>query len=221
MPKTGDGAREGIENRYHLGWFLTRLRQMLSDFAEEVTEKEFARSVEICARDQIDAEILNRGPARAVSLIAQMFATASKEVFVLTGCLTAQTDDGEEIYSDKRIIDEVENFARRAGSRLVIISEHQIHGGDNNPLIRTLSDLQKGCNAQVEVYENAAKTLSEEERQHFIVVDGRAWRFETCDLNHAALANFNDPSIGERLREMFLGFIDRVRIETSGAKRLI
>ncbi len=140
--------------------------------------------------------IQNKTPAHACIIISSLFAKAEKTVDIVCGVL----DD--IAYGDPEVIDGAISFVKRGG-RLRIVLEQEV------PYARSkfLSGLcASGIMSDIELKVSAAEMITLY-KFHFLLADGRHYRFQADRASFAATARFgaSDAQSMERVFEIIFG----------------
>jgi hypothetical protein len=165
-----------------------------------MTLEEFMELVDECAKDRRDFTIPNSSPEHARILIAKLFDTAKREVCLVTGRLVESTK-GKQVYAWANLIAAAKTFLRRPNSVLRIISIDPIQKGNQNRFLKALlSDPLRVGDIVIYRGDKLVKKLT---KQHFMVTDMNAYRFETSNTKVNAIANFGDKKTAKWLRQRF------------------
>lgn len=155
--------------------------------------------VERLAKSNSSEKIPNATIDHAAVLIENLFAHAREKVRILSGQLN------KDVYGASGVFDKARDFLRgecgvsnEEKKQLEILLEAPLSDIGENPLVRMCREYPDTCKVK---YISGDK--DKEINCHFIVADGKAWRFEPDKRTPAAIACFNDPEIGKQLDEMF------------------
>lgn len=133
--------------------------------------------------------IQNKTPAHAGVLIAALFDKAEQEVLIVSGSL-----DGRAYGTDEAVV-AASNFLSRNDAQLSIVIEQPVTFAENR-FLSLLRDLQLiGTNRVI------LRRTPQRAPFHFLLADGKHFRFEADPTKHEAIAQFGAPSI--ELRNAF------------------
>ena len=167
------------------------------------TYVEAVRSAAIKAGLGKSEVIFNRSPEHAGILIASLISTSQSKVDILSGCLSS------EVYAYSRVIEE----ARSASSRGNLTIRIALDGRDGDRIL-LVDELRSQLHNSAFINAFRADTVSldvryvpteasEQYKNHFVVVDGTAFRYERNFRNTEAFANFNDKKNANELLRRF------------------
>ncbi len=150
---------------------------------------------------------LNPGPQHAAVVLSNLFNTAEASVVLYSGNLNG------EISKDTTYQSSVYNFLCRGGDLKILLEDY-----DNNsdaPMLKMLKS------AKTNHYKVIAKKhpfflehKETQEKVHFAVADGKAYRYEHDTDNYLATGSFNNPENAMPLTQLFLDmFQDAETIE--------
>lgn len=152
--------------------------------------------------DQKSSETIpNASISHAAVVIENLFSHADKSIRIFTGELN------KEVYSLSAVREAAKDFlAKRAGT-LEILIQNLLGAGDisEHQLIRDCLE-NSNCKVQYVTDENDKKINC-----HFIVADGRAWRFEPDKNTFEAIACFNDQDSAKKLESIFNTIFPRAK----------
>lgn len=158
--------------------------------------------VERLAKTNSSERIPNATIDHATVLIENLFAHAHEKVRILSGQLNKDVYGASEILGKARTFLRGECGVSNEGKKRleILLQEPQLDIGEN-PLVRMCKEEPEFSNiCEVKCISDAK---DREISCHFIVADGKAWRFEPDKRTPAAIACFNEPEIGKQLDEMF------------------
>lgn len=150
--------------------------------------------------------INNSSTEHAVPLVAKLFARGRQEILLFTGSLSPK------IYAKKSVVDALGVFLiGRSGKVRVLIQDDDVTVPDERIALSEgglISKLKTQFGNDV-VNSITVSRASEHTRstvkQHFLVVDGKGFRFEPDNTKHEAVASFNLPKVAEELKKTFDG----------------
>lgn len=158
--------------------------------------------VERLAKSNSSEKIPNATIDHAAVLIENLFAHAHEKVRILSGQLNKNVYGASGVFEKARAFLRGEHEAsKEGGRRFEILLEAPSSDIGENPLVRLCREETEFSNICEVKYISDPK--DKEINCHFILVDGKAWRFEPDKETPAAIACFNDPEIGKQLDEMF------------------
>lgn len=166
----------------------------------------YRKLVERLSESNSSERIPNATVAHAAVLIENLFSHACESVRILSGQLN------KDVYGLSGVYEKAIGFLRGGANReprkrLEILLESPPDDISDNPLVRACKEdpeLSELCDVKI-ISDEKDKAIS----CHFIVADGKAWRFEPNKETPAAIACFNEPEIGKQLDEMFSVLFER------------
>lgn len=147
-------------------------------------EFNYEKWVEECYQKKLNQEIHNASRDNALLLFKTLFDQAirdGKDVKIISCRLLA------DFYND--LTDRLETLLEK-GNTVSVIVEKDINDKENN-------NFYKKCQENLKIASNFAGL------PNFIVVGDNAFRYETDKNSTKAIANFNDPSMGEFIVDLF------------------
>lgn len=168
---------------------------------------EYERYVRTCVnrsfsrkRDAEDKPIIfNRSVAHASTLIKILASSAKATIDVVSGNLNL------EVYGASPVIEAFRHFLEEPQARLrVVLDNFQV--GSVPPFIHeVMSDggYNERANAEKIEVRIATPEVADQIKFHFLVVDGRSYRFEEDKTKFDAIAQFNNEELGRRLTTRF------------------
>jgi hypothetical protein len=134
--------------------------------------------------------IVNRSGSHASVVIEHIIRAATSSLDMLTGHLH------EPIYGAAEIMIAMREFLDRPAARLRVLSEQRI--ADSHPIRALIACARAEVDLRVMPDPLAAITDF-----HFILADGRSFRFEGDKHTFEAHAQFGEQKLGERLKAVF------------------
>lgn len=173
----------------------------LSDITNGMpTPEGYTRLVEYCATNNITLPLSNGHWKHAATLLKWFFRIGKDRVFILTGKLH------EKVFDDPETIKYTSEFIRGGGKVSIAFTEAVSHN-----LILSRPFVKDSMDAALETDPSGKKNLFvlkdassiAPHASHFMVVDGRGFRFETDHSRSIATANFDNSEIAKRLEIVF------------------
>ena len=155
----------------------------------------YRAKVEALAKEQQGKPLYNDSIEHAAIILQSMVSYAQRSVKLLTGELNV------DAYGRRAILDEIKHFVEDESHSLQILYENealrQRDAGEEHPFFRVVTG--KGG---VEL-RHVPPRLQSRYDFHFIVVDGRSYRFEPNKKKFEAVAAFGDEEGGKKLEGLF------------------
>lgn len=161
------------------------------DVSELQTYRNYVQKV--ADAEDVQELIFNRTKQHAAVIIEIMFAKAQETIQILTGALMPA------VYGTEDVIKLAKKFLERPQSEIRIIAETPIDL-QTHPLfaaLRTQNLLNK-----VQLWQAPPDVVSTYPH-HFIVVDGRHFRYEKSRDAHEAFIQFGTTEVGSKLKQTF------------------
>lgn len=138
-----------------------------------------------------DTEIIqNRDQEHAAVLFKAMFDNAKSRIRIFSGGLI------QNFYGDTTMIESARRFLERENTRIEVIVESDLDGGNSNPFVELLNRFpQSNYLGSIGTQPNSV--------QHFVTMDDIGFRFEEDKETFEAVACFNDPTLTKDLIEVF------------------
>lgn len=133
----------------------------------------------------------------ASALIENLLSHAESRVRIFTGKLNP------EVYGRENIVDAISIFLKNPDARIEILTQDGLDDSVENPFIVVCQNKKNQC---------AIKNVSESDKLlegHFVVVDDKAYRFESNKNKLSAVACFNNKNIALKLVDAFENMFDR------------
>lgn len=163
--------------------------------------EEYRSMVTAVAQSADGRVIVNRSEAHAAVVIEYVIRSAVTELSILTGNLH------RPVYANPGVVDSLRTFfEKNAAANIRLLSEAPIDA--DHPLLAVLSQHASRVDMRVIQPDTARKILF-----HFIVADGRSFRFEADKTKFEALAQFGEPQIGSELKAVFDKLFARVSVK--------
>jgi hypothetical protein len=158
---------------------------------------EYFELIDKFAKNFEELTIPNSEPIHAAYLIKTFFKNAQSTIRIFTGSLF------EGVYGDKNLQEEARNFLRKDENNSIRIAYQESLDINNSTLIQTiLNDDQKKGSLKIW---NASEKYPDF-KNHFAVMDDKAFRFEIDHVTTKAIANFGDFANAKKL----VGIFDKI-----------
>jgi hypothetical protein len=157
--------------------------------------------IDKCAKEKMNFEISNGDSTHAIYLLNTFFKYAKKEICIYTGSLS------DSIFGSEQLIGTAINFLKRDKDATVkIVFQESIDRESilSRKFIRSILD-NKLIKNRLKVW--TASSVFNAITNHFALMDGLAYRFETDHEQKKAIANFGDLASAETLKKAFSDII--------------
>ncbi|HZL58978.1 MAG TPA: hypothetical protein VFC38_04700 [Stellaceae bacterium] len=145
----------------------------------------------MAAGDKPSETFSNFSHEHAAVVIAAIFRHARNHVEILTGALDP------DVYCTQEVIDAAVAFARQPGASIRVLPERPI--APNHALLAALA--AANLRNRIIIYDLIQR--SSNELFHFVVADGRHYRFEQNREEMTAIIQFGEPKLCTGLHEYF------------------
>jgi len=150
---------------------------------------QYRTAVEALANEKPNKRFSNKGAQHAAVVVEQIFRGATDTVRVFSGSLSS------DIYLQEPVKASIQQFLQRPNTSLWVITQTAIDPA-TEAFIRRIA-------TEGRVVVVSAPESARELGNHFMVADGRAYRFEVDGKNREAVVNFNEPGIATALAASF------------------
>jgi len=148
--------------------------------------------------------IPNATVAHATVLIENLFSHAKSKVCIFSGQLN------KEVYGNSNVFNNAVAFLSKPTSELEILIEDPPADVMENDLV--LACIKRGEGAGKCTIKFVQTPQDKEINCHFIIVDGKSWRFEPDKRSAAAIACFDDDIFGKQLDDIFSSMFSRAAL---------
>lgn len=166
----------------------------------EKEQKEYYETIDRCAEEEIDLTIYNSDPKHASYLLTTLLSRAKSEVCIYTGGLS------ETVFADQSLINKAIEFLKGNVSHKIRIVFQEKNNQDKllgNAFVKAIiSEGSLGSLIdRLELWQ--ASEYCYDIKNHFTVMDRKAFRYETDHGKKTAVANFGDKDSAKTLFDMF------------------
>jgi hypothetical protein len=155
---------------------------------------EYFALINECARTSKDLTIPNSEPKHAAYLIKTLFKNAEANIRIFTGHLF------EGVFGDQDLQEEACKFLREDANHSIRIAYQARLDISNSTFIQTILN-DKQTKGSLKVWDASEKYSNF--KNHFAVMDDKAFRFEIDHDSTRAVANFGDQANASRLVAVF------------------
>ena len=159
---------------------------------------EYQKRIEQKAKEDSSDLISNSTAEHAKILIATIFYKASKNIKILTGYLNPL------VYDDRRVIDSIIWFLRKPNTKVEIVVQENHSSLNSNELVNSTKD-KSNCTIK------EANEQDKNEEYHFIVADGKSFRYEPNKEKSVGIGCFNNTKFASLLTTKFQEIFKRAK----------
>jgi len=165
--------------------------------------KRFEKSVDYFAKNNMNFPFKNSGEDHAGIVISRLFKHATSIIKIYARDLQG------EICDKPFILQEIDNFLNKKGSRLEILLKDR--SPQQSSKVKTLIENIQHAHLNKVYVKDASQAflkaigniLPDDKDNFFITGDKKMYRLEYDNIRHAAICNFNDSSTVKRLNKIF------------------
>ena len=162
---------------------------------KEIKDKffeEYKKLVEEAANKQSKEFILNEDVIHAQVVIENLFLNAKKNINIFSGELNP------EVYSSSGVVNNIKRFLEKKANRISILLQNGNNSKlEDNAFVKLCRGFEQKC--QIKMVNEKDKNR----KNHFITVDGQAYRFEPDNKKPKAIACFNDKKFSMEIDKQF------------------
>lgn len=163
---------------------------------------DYRKIIQRLASDQVNERIPNGAPQHASILIETMFNHAVAEMRIFSKALT------NDVYATDEIVDAAKAFFSKSYARLFILLQKkptsEIEWIKEHKLLLALREIDNPKSDYRNIQIRYAKgSYTEDDANHFAVMDNDAFRYELDHNNRTAVANFNEPETAKSFIKAF------------------
>ena len=159
---------------------------------------EYQSRIDQKARGNSSDLISNGTTEHAKILITTIFGKATRKIEIFTGFLNP------EVYDDQRLIDSALRFLKKENTKMDVIVQEDDHTLISNALVNATKEKENFTIKE-------AGVKDKKEKCHFIVADGKSFRYEPDREKSTGIGCFYNTEVGNILTEYFSKLFKRAK----------